>query len=474
MKFKIIFPLLFLCALAACQKGTSSSAEIYIGGLIVNPTSKFVVLLKRGVVIDTFYLDNNNRFGGKLTTAEQGLYVFKHPPENQTMYLEPGDSTMVFINTLEFDESLAFSGKGSEKSNYLNSMYLLNQENNDFILSYYKLEPSEFAFKTDSIRDNRIAELAKLDKRNRFSDEFLTIAKASINYEFYDLRERYAYLIRRYSKEYIEKIPDDFHAYRQNISFNDEQLEDYYVYLNLIDDYLRTRSMEDCKIDHSENAGCFNLTDHDNINRRITLADSLITNKRIKNIFIDRLAAQGIIYSKNQQQIRNIIDHLKEIDYSGNRIEDLRQMADIQNALLPGNNLGKLKLLNINKDTVEIRQISNKPKITYQWSVNSRNHYKWQQTRINDLKEKYPEIDFIGINIDKDQFEEWNTIVKNKKSPNNLEFKLSTIAINEVLLNNYLNKMLFLDSSGTIIKGNTKMNSLDLETSIVEFLSEEK
>lgn len=128
MKLKMLFCILFVCSLTACKKESSKSNDTYFGGLIVNPTSDYVVLLKRDVVIDTFYLDNKNKFGGKLVDAEKGLYVFKHPPENQILYLEPGDSTLLLLNTLEFDESLTFSGSGAAKSNFLNKMYLLNQK----------------------------------------------------------------------------------------------------------------------------------------------------------------------------------------------------------------------------------------------------------------------------------------------------------------------------------------------------------
>lgn len=445
-----------------------------MGGLIVNPTSDFVVLLRKDVVIDTFYLNDENRFGGDLSSLEKGLYVFKHPPENQVVYLEPGDSTMLFTNTFDFDESLAFSGKGAEKSNYLNEMYLQNQANNEFILRCYDLKPLEFAAKSDSIRESRIEQLKDLSRKNNFSEEFLSIAKASINYEFYDLRERYAYFIRRNAKEEIKEIPEDFHSYRKEISFNDEELEDYYVYLNLIDDYLRTRSLEDCEINSSENTGCFNLTDHTNINRRITLADSLIQNTRTKNLFIDRLAAQGIIYSNSEEQIENILARLNEINYSGNRTEDFEQMAGLQKALLPGNNLGNLTLVNTRNETLQLKNISKKVKITYHWSVNSPYHYFWQQKVITDLRDKYPEIDFIGINVDKAQVDEWKGIIKNNGYLDKHEFKLTTIAVNEKLLKNYLNKLMFLDASGKIIIGNVKLNSPDLETSIVEFLSEEQ
>src|SRR5690606_24188615 len=159
-----------------------------------------------------------------------------------------------------------------------------------------------------------------------------------------------------------------------------------------------------------------------NIKRRISIVDSLIDNERIKNNFVDRLAAQGIIYSKSREELIAILDLLKDINYTGGRMEDLRQMAGIQNALLPGNNLGEMRLLNTRLDTVSLKNISNKPKVTYHWSVNAQRHHKWQHKLIDDLREKYPEIDFIGINIDKDQVSEWTNVITNQKYPANYEF----------------------------------------------------
>ena len=113
MKLRLSIGILLIVLLYGCKGDAPLADDMYFGGFIINPTSKFVVLFKRDVVVDTFYLDDNNKFGGKLVGAEKGLYVFKHPPENQIMYLEPGDSTLVLLNTLDFDESLTFSGTGA-------------------------------------------------------------------------------------------------------------------------------------------------------------------------------------------------------------------------------------------------------------------------------------------------------------------------------------------------------------------------
>lgn len=456
----------------SCKEETNDLNDIYIGGQIANPTSKYVIISKNDVDLDTLFLNESNRFSGKFDNPEAGIYVFKHPPENQAMYLEPGDSILIWVNTLAFDESINFSGKGAEKSNFITNIYLLNQKDNDLVLSYYKLEPLEFAQKTDSIRKVRQQELDKLNLKKEFSKEFYNLAKTSIDYEYYDLRERYALLIHKYQREYVAKIPADFQEYRKGINFNDEQFQDYYVYLNLIDDYIRTVSVEYCKENNISRASCSNLMSLENIKRRILMTDSLIQNKNIKNPFLERLAAQGIIFSTSMEEIKSILKLFEDINYEGNGLADLKQMAEVQGSLLPGNNIGELKLVHSNGEVVQLKNISTKPIITFNWSLREAGHYRMAQKIIKDLRFKYPEINFIGINIDKDQTQIWKEVTKNNSYDAEFEYKPDMIQVKEHLLKNYLNKMLFMDSSGTIIKGDIQLNAPDLETSILEFISQ--
>lgn len=468
---KIYCLAILLLSLISCKTETETSDDVHIHGTIDNPSSDYVIISRNNINLDTLLLNENNKFEGKLENADPGIYVFKHPPENQLIYLEPGDSTLIFVNTLAFDESIYFSGKGAEKRNFLTRLYLSHQQNNKLILADYKLEPEQFALKSDSIRNTRRKELEELQKKYNFSEEFSQLANASINYEFYDLRERYALLIRKYNKEFIKKIPKDFHDYRRDVSLNDEQLQDHYIYLNFIDDYLSTRSLECCEENNSKDPDCGNLLSPDNISRRISMVNNWITNERIKNSFIDRLVAQGIIYSRNREDIDDVLNLLQESNYSGNRLQHIRQMAGIQAGLLTGNNIGDLKMRNLDDKSLELNNVSKKPKITYHWSIASQHHYQWQKEFIEDLRFKYPEISFIGINIDKENFTTWSKVVKLNYFDPRYEFQLETINVNPELLRNYSNKLLFIDPSGEIVRGDIRMNDPELETKILAFIS---
>ena len=62
------------------------------------------------------------------------LYIFKHGIEHQQVFLEPGDSVNVFVNTKDFDESLTYHGNGAKKNNFLIRSFLKNEK--DELKSY--------------------------------------------------------------------------------------------------------------------------------------------------------------------------------------------------------------------------------------------------------------------------------------------------------------------------------------------------
>ncbi|TDN88778.1 hypothetical protein DET49_108102 [Salegentibacter sp. 24] len=471
MKYYLLFFLIGVLLFTGCTGSQKDQEGTFIGGQIMNPYNPYFILSKDNKTIDTLFLDKNNQFGRKFKNLEPGIYTFKHPPENQIMYLEPGDSVLIWLNTMQFDESLNFSGTGASKSSFLLDLFLNNERSNNMMLSYYKINPEQFASLTDSIRKTRKNKLKALNKDEKFSESFLELASNSIDYDFYHLRERYTFLVKKYYNELAKQIPENFHNYREDLNFNNVELKEYYGYLNFIEDYLRTRSIERCFEELNTKSDCFELHSVANIGYRINLADSLIEKDEIKNLFINRLAVQGLIFSNTVTKIDSVIGILENIGYKGKNLPDLKQMAAIQKSLLPGNNIGDLDLVTLEDKIVRLKDISKKPMVTYHWSMEAPEHYKWQQAIISDLRKKYPELEFVGINIDENSKQSWKNTVEIYDMDKTSEYKLNTPKINMNLLKNYLNKLIFLDSDGKIINGEAQLNTPNFERQILEFLN---
>src|SRR5690606_12214171 len=154
----LLLPLLLV--FIACSESKESDSGAWFGGQIINPTTDHIILTKNDVVVDTINLNNENKFLYHLDSVEKGTYNFIHN-EYQIIYLEPGDSLMLYVNTLEFDESLAFSGKGASQNNFLIEMFLYNEEESELMPKYYNLPTEAFIKSIDSLKNIKTKKLNK-------------------------------------------------------------------------------------------------------------------------------------------------------------------------------------------------------------------------------------------------------------------------------------------------------------------------
>jgi hypothetical protein len=152
-----------------------SCGEAYFGGEIINPNSDYLVLYDDVAPIDTIYLDENNRFSRKLENLNSGLHSFIHGGEYQIMILEPTDSILLRLNTLDFDESIVFTGKGSKKNNYLINLFVTIEKQEKAMYGLSKLNPKEFQNKLDSLRSVMVNDLANFLEKYPESELFSCI-----------------------------------------------------------------------------------------------------------------------------------------------------------------------------------------------------------------------------------------------------------------------------------------------------------
>jgi len=188
---KILFLILIGITLASCNQQNQKSAQgTWIGGEIVNPKVDYVIISKNRTLIDTVRLDRNNYFHYEFKDFSPGIYTFRHF-EYQVFYLEPRDSIMLRVNTLEFDESLAFTGDGADKNNFMMEMFLINEAENRLISNLYLLSPQEYEAKLDSMKQVRFDLYDHFVGKNKVSGDFKDIVEANIAYDFSTKKEWY-------------------------------------------------------------------------------------------------------------------------------------------------------------------------------------------------------------------------------------------------------------------------------------------
>ena len=231
--------ILFLLALISCNTANKDTIT-YFGGKIINPNSSHVVLYSMDKVIDTFALDSNNKFIGKIKNADEGVYYFIHGNENQHIYLEPEDSLMLRLNTWDFDESLVFAGKGAERNNILVDCFLENEKERTIFYKFNKLEPYVFKSKVDSLLAVKLETFKKyLLNHPDETKGFQEILKISLTFPTFSRLEKYPMMYAKYAENgNFPKLNTSFYEYRNNIQINKDTLMYYPPFSQYIRNYL--------------------------------------------------------------------------------------------------------------------------------------------------------------------------------------------------------------------------------------------
>lgn len=462
------FYVLLSLIVVSCQSKVdpASCGSAWIGGQIVNPKTDYVIISHNRNTSDTVYLDERNFFLYHIKAADPGLYYFQHF-EFQAMFVEPGDSIMLRVNTLEFDESLTYTGPGSAKNNFLTELFLLNESADQEILSFYNLEPEAFVEKMDSIVLQRQSFLDEFSNSHKTSQAFLELAHAAVDYAIFGKMELYIasnYKRQRYGEQ--KELPTVFFEYRKQMDLGDEDLRTYYPYFRCLGYYF-----DNLAFDAIPGQKDFNRMSFDHNWHKMDLIESRVTNDSLKQSLLKNTVINYFIHAENTEHMALILDKFNNYNQSSEDKKVIAELSEIALRLMPSQPLPDVTLVNYENHTVGIQEVISRPTVIYFWSLDSPMHVKNIHQRISELRGKYPEFDFIGINID-NQFKKWKRLVQHESYQAEHEFQFEDFEnAGMALLINSINKTMMIDANGIIIDPHTNIFSLDAEQKLLNYLN---
>jgi len=442
---KYFFFLLLAISLVSCKDGFIGENHVaYFGGEIENPKNNFVVFMKNDKVVDTFYLDKNNRFFHKFDSLTPGLYSFKHDPEYQYVFFDKNDSLMIRLNSNDFDNTLMFCGRGDEKNNFMMELYLKDLKLKNELFNVYEKPEKIFSKYIDSSNQN-IKNL--YNKRKSFinwSEEFDEVAKANILLNYAYKKEVFPIVHEFKTGENIKtKLPKSYYNYRKKIDVNKSNLLYYSPFINYMTSMLNNIVLTKSKGDLDD------MSLENNI-KKLEIVDTLIKNKHVKNLVVNNIANMYLL--SDQCSINNgkfFTLYSKMVSDENMKVKVMKTASNIQK-LRNNNILPEVSLLNTNNKKVLINELITKKTIIYFWTKQSDSHSFYSHKKVDELKEKYPDIQFIAININNTQ-EDWLKEIKEKKYSNSIE--LRAIDFEELKNKWVINKVyrtLIIDKNGMI------------------------
>ncbi|SRX55654.1 hypothetical protein [Aequorivita sp. CIP111184] len=460
--FKKILLLLLVTFLFSCKSKEENVTETtYISGQIVNPTLDYIIFSKGSSILDTVKLDSNNFFHYKTDKIKQGLYSFKHN-ESQVFFIEPGDSLLMHLNTIDFDESLAYSGQGGEQNNLLMDLYLRNETENQNLPKWYGLSTKDFESRIDSLKDIKTAEYKQFIENNEVADEFKKVALANLEYDYYSKKEMYGAANR--SKP--EKLGENYYNYRKNINFAWDELKFYYPYYRFMNRYFENvvSSEFDIKTPVDRNSFKYNY-------RKIQIIDSVVTSDSIKNNLLRLNAMYYLLNAKDSEEERKFFEAFSKMNTNKKNLEEMSKIFNASVKLTAGNAIPTIQLVSTENIVKDLQSLISKPSVLFFWSSQSTVQYKKIHNRAAELKSKYPEYDFFGINTDT-HFKKWRQTVNRSGYNPTTEFQLENLMdADKKLVLNSMNNVFILDKNGVILEGKTNMFNTNFEELLLGYLN---
>jgi len=469
--FFLAFVLLYGC------KDIKETNHSFIGGEIINPKDNKLTIFKSNSIVDTIRLDSENRFLSKIESTKSGFYGFSHGNEYQLILLEPNDSITIRVNTLDFDESLSFSGIGSKKNNYLISLFTKYENSKRNSSNLFKANPKEFKKTIDSLKRDEINSLNKfISGTNLTSQLFEEIATNTINHIFNAKIEAYRF-IELNKNETI--YPENFYDFRKNINYNNIYFEEFYHYYNFLFPHFDNLAYEEFIKSYNKKSFTKDNVDYNLI--KLGLIDNLVQNREIKSRLTSFITRKFLSFCKKQEEANTIYNYYLEINKTNDESSKNYQQKRVINLynslknLKKGNKLPIIELIDAKKNSININKLITSKTLIYFWSKNSKNSYKYSHNKVKKLRVTYPDIRFISVNIDKINTEKWlNKLTINSsycdctgcKSKNTYvnEFKLRNPDIAKKLLGiQYIRKTIIVDSKMNIIESNINLFSDNLE-----------
>ena len=277
--------LLILLLFFSCK----SDNKTVFSGKILNNTSDSISIYKDNNMIYEAVVDVDGLFNITIDTITSGLYTFYHEPEFQYIIIDENDNLQIRLNTLDFDESLVYTGKGSSKNNFLMDVFLRSENDELEINSKLDLAFDTFKNLVDSLYKKQMNSFKLFKENNILSNSSKEIINTAILYPY--ISKFHSYIIRNNIEEEIQK--DLFINYQNEISYDLDALAYFKPYIDFL--YLHIYNNVKIKKDY-ENSLDFNI-------QRLSYTDKIIKSKLVKSRVL-RFHAFGFILQR-QDDVKN-------------------------------------------------------------------------------------------------------------------------------------------------------------------------
>lgn len=452
----------FIFLLTSCNYFGKKDYVAYFGGEIINPTSPYVLFMQNEEILDTLYLDKDNRFFKKFDTLMPGMYSFKHEPEYQYVYFDQNDSLMVRLNTQDFDESVVFCGKGEEKNNFLMELYMKNENDRQKMFEVYDYEPEQFQQYIDSTFLVKKDFFEQKKRKLNWSEGFDLYARTALYFSHYIKKEIYplAHNVRT-GHNLFKELPATYFSHRNDIDYNAKDLMFYSPFMMYLNHMMSAIAFEKNQDVTPQSEQLLQMSLH-----KLYVADTIFDTQKAKNKIFTHIAYSYLLEDQNIENNTIFINAFKQKSKEEKVLAEISSIGNHITNLKKGNLIPLNQLHDFELDTVSTKDVFKRKSVVFFWTSKAESHRISVHKKALELQKKYPDYDFFAINIDED-INDWKSTIRDLNFGTIKQYRavnFEQLKENWVLLK--LHRSMILSQNGIIDKPFVNLFSVDFENNL--------
>jgi thiol-disulfide isomerase/thioredoxin len=218
---KILLILIVIVAFS-CKNEVPIDYAIVSGKILNNKVKELSIESEDRKVNKKILIDSEGNFTDTIK-ATTGIFSFYDGKNYDNFYIAPSDNISINYDAKDFKNSLTYTGKGSEVSNYLLAKKKLTADMTGNRKDHSKLNEGKYKTKIQKIRDTIISLVSNF---KGLPVTFVKNEKKDIHYAYLNDLSNYEYVHGYYTKNDTFKVPNTFLDELKGFDFNNE--EDYF------------------------------------------------------------------------------------------------------------------------------------------------------------------------------------------------------------------------------------------------------
>jgi peroxiredoxin len=340
--------------------------------------------------------------------------------------------------------------------------YLKNESDKEKMFDVYDYDVSKFNSNTDSTYKSNKKSYNIHKNDIKWSKEFDAFAKASLDFNYYCKKELYPVIHKlRTAEDVFEKLPNHYYDYRKNIDFNNVELSTYSPFVIYLSHLLNNVGA----VKYHNHFSDVDMALTTNINK-LNIADTLIKNEKVKNSILNNIAFSYLLEDQNMVNNQKFLESYRKFSTDNSKKNEILKIENAIQLLIAGNQLPEVSLVDKDGLTVSSNSIIKKNTVLFFYTKEALTHLAAAHKKVLAFKSKYPDYQFIAINLDKDQ-KEWLELLSNYKFEGIQEYRCANF---ENIKNKWaitkIHRALVLDENGKIKNAFTNLFDVKFENDL--------